>query len=150
MATCELCGKTAPIVPALVEGVSLDICSACAKFGKILHRPKVEAILQKSPLYHKQKQDEPKFAVVENYADCIRKKREELGIKQIDLARMVAERESVIQKMENGELEPSLDLAKKLEKRLHIKLIEENKDDLKAPLHEKTEGFTLGHFIKSR
>ena len=150
MATCELCGKQGQIVSALIENVQMDVCISCAKFGQVLHRKSVDTIFHKKQIQAMPKREEPQLSIIENYGEQIRKKRESLGIKQIDLARMVAERESIIQKMENNQFEPSLDLAKKLEKYLKIKLVEEIKDDLKIATAEKTEGFTLGHFVKKK
>lgn len=149
MATCELCGKQGSLVSALIEEVPMDVCAQCTKFGKVLYRPNVQAILQKKQQQFKPK-EEPQLALVEDYAERIRKKREQLGMKQIDLARMVAEKESIIQKFENAEIEPSIDVARKLERHLKIHLVEEIKDDVKIALPEKSEGFTLGHFIKRK
>lgn len=150
MATCELCGKQGNLVSALIEDVSMDVCAQCTKFGRVLHRPNVQAILQRKQQQFRPQKEEPQLAVVEDYAERIRKKREQLGIKQIDIARMVAEKESVIQKFENAEIEPSIEVARKLERHLKIHLIEQIKDDLKIALPEKSEGFTLGHFIKRK
>jgi len=150
MPTCELCGKQGPIVHALIEAVQMEVCGQCARFGQVIQRRDVDAILRKKQERLQPKREEPQLAIVEDYAERIRKRREHLGMKQIDLARMVAEKESVIQKLENSQIEPAIDLARKLESRLGIRLIEQIKDDLKITLPEKTEGFTLGHFLKTR
>ncbi len=150
MPTCELCGKQGSLVHALIEAVQMEVCGQCARFGQVIQRRDIDAILRKKQERFQPKREEPQLAIVEDYAERIRHKREHLGMKQIDIAKMVAEKESVIQKLENGQIEPSIDLARKLERRLNIRLIEELKDDLKMASPEKTEGFTLGHFIKTK
>jgi ribosome-binding protein aMBF1 (putative translation factor) len=35
MALCEMCGKSASLVHADVEGVELNVCSICSKYGTI-------------------------------------------------------------------------------------------------------------------
>ncbi len=152
MPACELCGKQASLVPTLIETVKMDVCTACTRFGQVLQQRQVAAVLQKKQEEQQRKRhrEEPQLSIVEDYADRIRKKREQLGLKQVDLARMIAERESLIQKMETSQFEPPLDLAKKLEKYLHIRLIVEIKEDAVMPGQEKSEGFTLGHFMKAK
>ena len=49
-----------------------------------------------------------------------------MGLKQKELAKMLAEKESVIHKLESGNIEPSLNLARKLERQLRIKIIEQH------------------------
>ena len=70
---------------------------------------------------------------------------------QEEFSKFINERESVLNKWENGSLKPRLDIARKLEKRLKISLIE--KEEIKTIEMEKkksSEGFTLGDFIKVR
>ncbi|MBI2145850.1 hypothetical protein HYU22_00745 [Candidatus Woesearchaeota archaeon] len=38
MATCELCGKTAEVVTADIEGVELKVCSHCTAHGIVKQR----------------------------------------------------------------------------------------------------------------
>jgi putative transcription factor len=148
MPACELCGKTGATVRAMVEKVQMEVCHACSRFGRVLERRDVDALLHRKRLQAQPKREEPQIAVVPDYAERIRKRREQLGIKQIDLARMVAEKESMVQKMEAGQFEPNIELARKLERKLGISLVQEEKGDVKLPMHEKAEGFTLGHFLK--
>ena len=82
--------------------------------------------------------------------ELIKKKRESMGLSQKDFAIKLSEKESTIHHMENHTLEPNLALAKKLEKFLGIKLIEESKEEFDAPKQKKDMGFTLGDFIKVR
>ena len=61
---------------------------------------------------------------MEDYADIVRKAREEMGLTRGVLARMIGEKESTIKRIEDGRLIPSINLARKLEKILKIKLLQ--------------------------
>ncbi len=65
-----------------------------------------------------------RFEVVSDYSSRVRRARERLGYTQRDLAMKAKIAESVIRRIELGELTPSIDLARKLERVLGIKLLE--------------------------
>ncbi len=146
---CDLCGRIEErLNRALVEGVELNVCSACSKFGKVLAPvkkfvPKIPA--RKEPVEEKEEKIE---LLVEGYSDIIKKKREAIGLTQKDFAKKINEKESIVHKIEVGAFEPSLALAKKLEKELGVKLIEEHEEKHETFKRKKEEGFTLGDFIK--
>ena len=84
-----------------------------------------------------------------DFAKKIRKKREQLGMKQEEFAKKIAERESVVHKLETGEFTPSLKLAIKLEKRLNLKLIEELEEEKqKIKLGTESAELTIGDMLK--
>ena len=74
-----------------------------------------------------------RYEVVPDYAERVRRARERLGMSQEELAIRVKERVNVIKRIEAGTLTPTVDLARRLEKVLGIKLLE--------PVVEE-EGFT--------
>ena len=136
---------------AIVEGVELSICSKCSKYGKVLGpvrtAVKKEVVKRYAPAPVQEKMD----LIVENYADLIRKKRESTGMSQRDFAIKLNEKESVLHHIETGKFEPPLEMARKLEKMLSIKLIEEHEEKHEISKSKKTdESFTLGDFIKVR
>lgn len=143
---CELCGRTEEnLFRTLIEEVELSVCQDCSKFGKVLgpiRRETPNQIKKTGP------QEEKVALLVENYADIIRKKRDSMGLTQKDFANKLNEKESIIHKLETGAFEPSLVLAKKLEKALGIRLIEEYTEKSESMKRKKDEGFTLGDFIK--
>ena len=65
-----------------------------------------------------------KFEVVPDYAQRVKRARERLGWTQRMLAQKAKVSENVIKRIEAGTLTPSIDLAKRLEKILGIKLLE--------------------------
>ena len=150
---CDLCGKVDErLNRTLIEDVELTVCSACSKFGKIIAPVKRYSSKEQHKMLERQKSTQEKEEkvelLVEDYADIIKKKRESMGITQKDFANRLNEKESIIHKLETGAFEPSLALAKKLEKLLGIKLIEEYTEKSEGMKIKRGEGFTLGDFIK--
>ncbi len=147
---CDLCGKVDEnLARVLIEGVELEVCPACSKFGKV-----IKPVRRLSPKeQHKQfqktaeSQKEKIELLIENYAEIIKKRRESMGLSQKDFANRINEKESIIHKIETGTLAPPLSLAKKLEKALGIKLVEEHEEIHEIFKKKREEGFTLGDFI---
>lgn len=76
---CEMCGKEAEIVYAIIEDVELKVCSDCARHGKPMIKPK--PVLLKS----KAEEEQPMYDFVENYFDLIRKKERRWGLSRRSL-----------------------------------------------------------------
>ncbi len=147
MADCDMCGKEDEyLVPAEVEGTTLNVCKRCAGYGKVVPRR------QMPPQRHVKKQT-PKDTkeivqlVREDYAKIIKDRREHMGLKQKELAVKLAERESLIQKIETGQIVPSLALAEKIEKQLAIELIEQ-KELESTGQKSKPGSLTIGDMLK--
>ncbi len=144
---CDLCGKVGnSLNRALIEGVELNVCSECSKFGNVL--APIKRNVGKEPIKEFPPKEEKIELLVEDYAEIIKKKRESMGLTQKEFANKLNEKESAIHKIETGAIEPSLSLAKKLERILGVKLIEEHQEKHEAITIKKAEGFTLGDFIK--
>jgi len=131
---------------ALIEGVELNVCAGCSKFGKVIAPIKKQ--IYKEPIKKAVPEEEKIELLIDNYADVIKKKRESLGLTQKDFANKLNEKESIIHKIEVGAFVPTLSLARKLEKLLEVKLIEEYKKEHEPLKRKREEGFTLGDFIK--
>lgn len=116
---CELCGKKSDLVKARIDSVLLNVCSECAKSGKIIETPKPRVIVPAQ-----QARIEPEEIVVPDFAQKIRQARQSKGLKQEELAKLLNERLSVVSAVESGRRTPDLKLAKKLEKFFGISLIE--------------------------
>ena len=145
---CDLCGRTTEsLANAIIEGVQLDVCTECAKFGKVIAIKRPSAKEQIKQIAKQQEKEEKIELLVENYAEIIKKKREEIGLTQKEFANRINEKESTIHKIETGALEPPLHLAKKLENALGIKLIEQHEEIHENLRKSRIEGFTLGDFI---
>jgi len=146
MVECELCGQkiVGKTFKVAVEGVTLTVCQTCymkflsrkplkhvTVFPYITRKP-LRAVQTRTPTYQRKPSAtrkirsslEYEYEVVEDYAERIRKARENLGWSSEVLAQKVREKESVIRRIESGKLKPTLELARKLEKILKISLLE--------------------------
>ncbi len=144
---CDLCGKETELFRALVEGTELTVCSGCSKYGKITGKVKAPPPEQKTQEKKKAEAEEPIDAVVGNFGELIKKKREDLGLNQSDFAKRIAEKESILHKLETGGIKPTLDRARELERLLGLKLVEELREE---PLSQQKSNdiMTLGDFVK--
>ena len=146
MVGCEICGKNFEnLERAIVEGVMMGVCSGCAKFGKIIpvRKPLIEP-KRIVPIHTKEVMED----IVTDYAELIKNAREKKGLKQEELAKEIAEKESVLSKVESGSLRPSFILAKKLEQFFNIKLIEFLEEKKQVNLNLKNNELTIGDLLK--
>jgi len=142
---CELCGKNYILVDAIIEGSVLSVCHECAQFGKIVVLPKKQ---EKIELKKVQRKEEPLEIISPSYSKRIKQAREKLGFKQGELAEKIGEKESTIHQLESGHLKPSLVLARKLEKFLHITLIEVSSLPEKNLVNFSDTSLTIGDLLK--
>lgn len=152
MSACDMCGSAKDLVKAVIEGAELDVCPNCAKFGKIIVKPQkkffknIETRRQTAPV----KRTETIQVIVPNFGQLIKNAREKKGIKQEELAKKIAEKESLVNKIEAGHLKPSISAARKLEQFLNITLIEQH-EEKHQPLikgSERKDTFTMADFVK--
>ena len=146
MAECELCGKTANLMPALVEDTKFLVCPSCAQHGTKL----VEDIPPKNPTINKPIKREQQWSIfIEGFNLKVKNAREKLNLTQEDLAKKLNEKLSSIHKLESGHFTPPISLARKLENFLNITLVQEIKEDYKEKkIDFKGLGLTIGDLIK--
>lgn len=142
---CDLCGKEEELFKASIEGVEMNVCKKCGGFGKILGPVETERTAErprKKKRYREEEQKRVVERVVGDFGERVKKRREEKGWTQEELAEKIAEKESVIHKIESGHFEPSMQLTRKIERFLGIKLTEriEEKKQLRK---KEREGQTL-------
>ena len=148
-----MCGSGGKLYKAIIEGAQLNVCQECSKFGKVIGVIKQEIPKEKKKIdipKNEEPQSEVMQIIVKDYAEKIKKKRENLGLKQEEFAKKISEKESLVHNLESGRYEPSIDLAKKIERFLKIKLIEDYEDKYEKTKGTKTDSFTLGDFVKVR
>ncbi|AJF61567.1 TPA: TIGR00270 family protein [Candidatus Woesearchaeota archaeon] len=141
---CEMCGTEAELVTVMVEGVELKVCRNCASFG----RPVRKKLVVRSRVVRRPEKEIIEV-VIDDFPKIIREKREKMGLKQNEFAKYLAERESLVHKMESGEYVPPLEIARKLEKQLSVKLIEEREVTSKS-LKADTKELTIEDMIKKK
>ncbi len=153
---CELCGKEIEdIYKVDIEGSELNVCRDCSRFGKVIARKVMQSEKSKKEEAKQKKKitkpAEPEIVekLVDNFSELIRKARGKSGMNQQDFSKRLSIKESMLHKIETGEFKPSIVLARKIEKILKIKLVEEMEEKevhlLGKP--DKT-AFTIGDFIK--
>ena len=154
MPNCDMCGKENYLVLAEVEGVDLNVCKNCSKYGEI--KKKVAAPIKPTErkTFVKQKQEGPAeeviLYIVSDYSTRIKNAREKMGLKQEELAKKLAERESLVQKMECGNFEPSIKLARKIERIMGIILIQQHKEE-KQKFGKASKGaLTIGDLLSMK
>jgi putative transcription factor len=153
---CEICGR--PIegepIPVEVDKAVLYVCRSCAaQYGKRVTQQQSQAVAQKKPAPRPAAPRPPPLEVelVENFGAVIRQARENLGLSREALAAMLGVKETVLRRIEAGQLQPDLALAKRLERALGVRLLVEAAEEGVAKSGGKVErGLTLGEVAEIR
>jgi putative transcription factor len=147
---CEMCGKEAELYTAAIEGVNMKVCERCASHGKIIAkaRPKIVPRRMKKATKPAEPEVELVEVILEDFSKRIRDARTKSGMTQKEFAKKINEKESLLHKMETGSFTPSIPLAKKLEKTLGIKLIEQREEEkVVMPKSKKGGAMTIGDIL---
>ena len=119
MGSCESCGnKTETLILCKIEGVELKVCRDCKSLGEVV-KPKKPAYT-----YTKPKRVRYEKIVIETAPDLLKTAREARNMRQIDLAKMLQIKESLVHHIETREIQMTLALAAKIEDALDLILIE--------------------------
>ena len=166
---CEMCGTDRGRTSRVeVEGVTMQVCSECAKFGTAKEVPKPlreygspQSSIRSGPGFdtpgmardrppqrpRKDALSRDEEELVRDYPKRIRQARESMGLSHEDLGRKINEKKSVIAKLEGGTFRPNEGLIGKLQRHLGIKLKAKVED-----YEHKTKNIggpmTLGDLIK--
>ena len=134
MEECELCGSQTPSpYIVLVEGVELRVCAKCARGKKVVVHPQQHRQNEgASPRARKPspRVKEEDLEVVEAYGEVIKRGREAMNIPIKVLGEMINEKETLLLRIEEQKTIPSIQLARKLERALKIKLLEQPSADV--------------------
>lgn len=149
MEECEICGaKTKDVYIVNVEDVELRVCTKCAKGKKIISKV-IEGSKSPKHVIKEQKNEPPQL--VENYGTVIHNAREYMKLPIKVLAEMINEKETLLLRVEQQRTMPSLELTKKLEKALGIKLAEiEQQQNEGKTLGSRNDKITLGDYITKK
>jgi putative transcription factor len=155
---CELCGRKPSIYDCEVEGTIMKVCQDCSRFGGVKGKSNVRIVVQDSK---KAISNEPEYLFVPNYGLIVKNAREKQDLKQEDFAKKINEHKSLVHQVESEHIKPNILLARKLERALHIKIVEEVKSEKyeaadgdkhlsstgRIASKSKDEGITLGDMI---
>jgi len=142
-----MCGSEEQLYKTEIEDTMLNVCKGCAEFGKIVKpiQPKKVIIKEEEKPVP---QNETIMVIVDDYSQIIRQKREKLGLNHEDFAKKMNEKVSVIHNIETGRYKPNIDLARKFERFLNVKLIEQHEEEFEKTEATKSDSFKIGDFIK--
>ncbi len=145
MAQCDICGSSALLFKAVVEGVLLSVCGKCSGFGNVVEVGSQPVTKRRVDIALPVVEEE----IVADYAEKIKNARERENITQEFLAKALSEKENLLQKVEAGHVEPSIALARKIENFFKIRLVEkiELRSERKT-LDIKDNSMTIGDLIK--
>ena len=150
--SCDICGRPDARAVILIEGAKMVACGGCMRNGKVLYRlgdDAEEAADPRSLPVRKGAMDESE-ELVDGCGTIIKKARERIGIKLVVIAEKISERESYLDAIENGRMKPTLQVAKKLERELGVKLVEKVSQETVASSDRPSGKFsepTLGDVI---
>ena len=122
MPDCDICGKPA-VTTAIVESARLSVCERCVSYGRELAPYAAASGRKTAP------RPPAELDVVEDYGKIVVQARQRAGMTRQELARKLFVFESVLSRVEEGKLKPSVELSKKLEESLGITLLEERKPE---------------------
>lgn len=112
---CEICGASEEnLISTDVEGAVMGLCKECSKYGKTVKNNPAVKVSTGSDIY------EP--VLREDFADIIKEGADNLGVSPEEIADRIKCSPVDIKKIMNGQIMPSEEIAKKLEKVFNVKL----------------------------
>ena len=155
MPECERCGKRTKLTLTKIDRAEMYVCPDCQKYGtpvvkKVEYqpaqrpRPAVSNRPKKPDALSKREKE-----LADDYPKRIQRGRERLDLSREDLGRKINEKVSIIAKLEHGQMHPSDNLVKKLEKALDIELMEEV-EEYSYSSSADSSGMTLADFIVTK
>lgn len=123
MASCEMCGASGDLKETRVEGTVLDLCDDCQEMGEPVDQS--DNVTQATRTTTPSRSQEPADnEVVPDFDNRVKRAREDHGLSVSGLADQLKEKDSVVRRVESGDLTPDQDLARKFERTLDITLYE--------------------------
>lgn len=122
---CEICGNNAGKGNhVLMDGVEMIACNDCAKLGVPIQEKKQATGNHSLPMGYSSNLEQ--IVLVDDFGKRIKTAREKKQLTFKDLSHLAKEKTSVLKNIESGHLEPNIELAKRLELALGVKIIEKN------------------------
>lgn len=150
MKTCEICGKeTEERWITKLENSKVKACSNCKTHGKVVKKEQKQKKTKKKTKKPKKTHRKKGKEIDPNYTSKIKKAREEKELTQEELSNEIKESESRIKKIEKGNMIPTREITRKLEKKLDINLLK-TPEEVKPNKRRKknTKKATIGDVIE--
>ena len=155
MGSCEMCGtSTENLTKVKIAGSIMNVCNSCKNLGKTQN----EGNEKKSySFYHKKKENKDNFILINNYTSLINSSLAKKKLTVHHLARALNIKESLLHKVLTNKFDLEINLAKKIEDFLKIKLVIKEEDsksnlDLDEILvsEKETKNQNLADLIKEK
>ncbi len=156
---CQICGGAiwGKGFKVLLEGAKITVCQSCAQDGTIIQDKKKDFSQNKRTYSQPSKKQKKQYSVskkfenleiVVDYAKIIANTRNKQGLNQDQFAQKLNEKPSLLKRIESGKVEPTFEIAKKIETMYGVKLTKEI-DAIEASFSDskymkKTSGSSLG------
>jgi putative transcription factor len=153
---CELCGKSANEgFKIRLEGGVVSACPGCAKLGEVVAavRPQSKPKMQpaaRMPDEPRETAAEAEYELVDDYGAKLKSAREKHGWTQDDLGKMVNEPHSSIHRIELQKFEPPVEVVRKLEHKLGIRLLAVREEVEVPKAKQGSKEVTLGDLVVVR
>ncbi len=154
---CEVCGREIMGSPnyRVIEGGKLTVCGQCAQFGTQEWDP-TRPQARKTPTRRRSAQPRRRsdidsaesLELVEGYGMLVKKARQKKGLSVEDFAKSIREKESVVKKLEKENMNPPMNLVKKVQNSLGVNILEEGAAKSGSVLSRPMGPRTLGDMIK--
>ena len=156
---CEVCGReiNGPPNYRIIEGGKLTVCGQCSQFGTQTWDPS-QPQARKTQTRRRSAQPSPRrrsdidaaesLGLVDGYGMMIKKARQKKGLSVEDFARKIREKESVVKKLEKENMNPPMNLVRKIQNALGVSILEEAAKGAGSMLTRPMGPRTLGDLIK--
>ena len=131
---CEVCGREIFGSPnyRVIEGGKLTVCGQCAQFSTQEWDP-ARPQARKTPTRRRSAQPRRRsdidsaesLELVDGYGMMIKKARQKKGLSIEDFSKQIREKESVVKKLEKENMNPPMNLVKKVQNSLGVNILEE-------------------------
>jgi putative transcription factor len=150
MGVCDLCGKNEQLFKTAIEGTELSVCRSCASYG--VNSPTLKKSVSKKENSYELPIElrEQSYELKPNYFQIVKEARERRSIMQEDFAKKIQEKLSVIRKIESGAYEPPIELARRLEKALGVRIIEKVSSGDITKISNRTTSMTIGDLLHKK
>jgi len=151
---CEVCGTSDASCIAEVEGSEMRVCDECSSLGTLKSKEVVvdaepqKPSEKKSSSWHSSSFDGSDKVLKKNYGEVVRKAREQSDLSMEELSHDISEKESVIRRVEHGELKPDEELCKKLKRKFEVELFEDLDIDPEKFNGKEGKDLTIGDVAK--
>ena len=141
---CEICGVDGADYLVQVEGAKLHVCHSCSGTGKLLRVPQQQRNAEDAA-----PRSRIEIEVVDGYGSLIADARKKMGLPLEVLAERISEKHSFRERVEHEKMLPDEKLARKLERELGIKLLQEVATGSAVDTKDRQgAGMTLGDILE--